>query len=241
MAIWQVEPSFVHVFWSLPKLLILLWVVTACFLRYFPKNEVFEVFWQDLASNIFEIETKGFWLQILRRNKTWGILLAFKMTWNFYRGILCPRMSQQGFVLSLYAMSLLHKKNLWFLVSKAMLVCTCSLTFAFFLSCQSYCATKEQSQKNLMALVPLQQVEVFCHDDDDILDNGKLNTERPWEKKVTAIWRAQEDTNKEIIIFFSASQQVTSNSWNTKGLPRPGMWRKWNVLWEKYLYGVCNS
>lgn len=85
------------------------------------------------------------------------------------------------------------------------------------------------------------RLRFFCHDDGDILDKGKLNTEWPWEKKVTAIWRALEDTNKEIIIFFSASQQVTSNSWNTKGLPRPGMWRKLNVLWEKYLYGVCNS
>lgn len=82
-----------------------------------------------------------------------------------------------GFCSELICHVTLAQKRLVVLASKAAFVCACTLKFMSFLSCQAYCATKKQSQKNLVALVPLQQVEVFCHDDDDISDNGKLNTE----------------------------------------------------------------
>lgn len=120
MANWQMEPSFVHVFWSLPELLmllLLLWVVITCFLGCFSRDEVFELFWQDFAPNIFKMETKGFWLLEVRLcNRFWGrtrngescLLSRWPETFT----------AQQGFVLNLYSTSLLHKKDLRFLPPK---------------------------------------------------------------------------------------------------------------------------
>ena len=151
MANWQVEPSFVHVFWLLSELLIflLLWVVIYMLCRVLG-DEVFELFWQDFAPTIFKMKTKGLWL--------WGVRLCNRF-WGGVRNRESCLLSRwlETFRKGFYAFEYLSRGLLWtyipghsctrlkVLASKAAFVCTCSLKFTSFLSCHRYCATKEQS------------------------------------------------------------------------------------------------
>lgn len=121
MTMWLTKrwgPSFVHVFWSSPELLILLlWVVIVWFLGCFSGDELFALFWQDLSPNIFKMETKGFWLLEVRLcNRFWGKQRKQEMenpasfsrwpetfTKRFY--------TSECFVLKLRSLSFLHKKK----------------------------------------------------------------------------------------------------------------------------------